>query len=115
LCSIFAHGCVVASKVRFYASTLRFLHVLFYEAAVNSLNYALCITVIFVMHINAKLIKGDSMTENASVQKWTSIRVRRETADMLKELGRKGETYDEIIRRLIDRVKRRRKKRVVEH
>jgi len=101
--------------VRFYASTLRFLHVLFYEATVNSVNYAPCITVIFVMRTNAELIKGDSMTENASVQKWTSIRVRRETADMLKELGRKGETYDEIIRRLIDRVKRRRKKRAVEH
>ena len=86
------------------------MHVLFYEAAVNSMNYALCITVIFAMHVNAKLIKGDSMVEEASVQKWTSIRVRRETADMLKELGRKGETYDDIIRRLIDRVKRRRKR-----
>ncbi|MCD6241305.1 hypothetical protein J7K27_07300 [Candidatus Bathyarchaeota archaeon] len=50
------------------------------------------------------------MVEEASIQKWTSIRVRRETADMLKELGRKGETYDDIIRRLIDRVKRRRKR-----
>ena len=110
MCSIFAHDCAVASKVRFYASTLRFLHVLFYEAAVNLMNYALCITVIFVMHVNAKLIKGDSMVEEPSVQKWTSIRVRRETADMLKELGRKGETYDDIIRRLIDRVKRRRKR-----
>jgi len=50
------------------------------------------------------------MAEGDSVQKWTSIRVRRETADMLKELGRKGETYDEIIRRLIDRVRRRRRK-----
>ena len=50
------------------------------------------------------------MVEETSAQKWTSIRVRRETADMLKELGRKGETYDDIIRHLIDRVKRRRKK-----
>ena len=108
--NILTHGRTVVSKVCFYASTLRFLHVLFYEAAVNSMNYALCITVIFVMHVNAKLIKGDSMVEEASVQMWTSIRVRRETADMLKELGRKGETYDDIIRRLIDRVKRRRKR-----
>jgi len=86
------------------------LRVLFYEAAVNLMNYALCITVIFVMHVNAKLIRGDSMVEENSAQKWTSIRVRRETADMLKELGRKGETYDDIIRHLIDRVKRRRRR-----
>ena len=106
-CYIVAH---LWQKRAFMLQPPRFLHVLFYEAAVNSMNYALCITVIFVMHINAKLIKGDSMVEEASVQKWTSIRVRRETADMLKELGRKGETYDDIIRRLIDRVRRRRKR-----
>ena len=32
----------------------------------------------------------------------TTIPIKKETRDMLKELGKKGETYDEIIRRLID-------------
>jgi len=33
----------------------------------------------------------------------TTIRVERETAELLRKLGRKGETYDEIIRRLVAR------------
>ena len=32
----------------------------------------------------------------------TTIPIKKETRDMLKELGKKGETYDEIIKRLID-------------
>ena len=32
----------------------------------------------------------------------TTIQVSKETREMLKELGRKGETYDDIIRRLIE-------------
>ena len=32
----------------------------------------------------------------------TTIMVKKETRDILKELGKKGETYDDIIRRLID-------------
>lgn|GEM_PF-1300807 len=32
----------------------------------------------------------------------TTIQVRPETRDRLKDLGKKGETYDEIINRLID-------------
>ena len=31
----------------------------------------------------------------------TTIQITKETREMLKSLGRKGETYDEIIRRLI--------------
>ena len=31
----------------------------------------------------------------------TTIQLSRETRDQLKELGKKGETYDEIIRRLL--------------
>jgi hypothetical protein len=30
------------------------------------------------------------------------IKVKRETREMLKSLGKKGETYDEIIRRLVE-------------
>jgi len=36
---------------------------------------------------------------------WTTIEVRVETRDMLKEMGKKGDTYDAIIRRLIERCK----------
>jgi len=31
----------------------------------------------------------------------TTIQLSKETRDRLKELGRKGETYDEIVRRLL--------------
>jgi hypothetical protein len=34
----------------------------------------------------------------------TTISIRRETKELLREFGKKGETYDEIIRRLIERV-----------
>ncbi len=36
----------------------------------------------------------------------TTIKVRVSTRDLLKSLGRKGETYDEIIRRLIHEAKK---------
>jgi len=32
----------------------------------------------------------------------TSIKIRKSTRDRLKKIGRKGETYDDIINRLID-------------
>lgn len=35
---------------------------------------------------------------------YTNIRVKRETAEILKKIGKKSETYDDIIRRLIDAV-----------
>lgn len=34
----------------------------------------------------------------------TSIRVKKSTVERLKRIGRKGETYDEIINRLLDKV-----------
>jgi len=39
----------------------------------------------------------------------TSIKIRKETRDVLKSVGKKGETYDAIINRLLDRVFRRKK------
>ena len=33
---------------------------------------------------------------------WTMIPVRKSTREKLKDIGRKGETYDEIINRLIE-------------
>ncbi len=38
----------------------------------------------------------------------TSIKLRKSTRDVLKSVGKKGETYDDIINRLLDRVLRRR-------
>jgi len=37
----------------------------------------------------------------------TTIPLSRETRNLLKELGKKGETWDELVRRLIEEVKRR--------
>jgi len=37
----------------------------------------------------------------------TTIELSKETRDKLKELGKKGETYDSIIRRLIELAKQR--------
>ena len=39
----------------------------------------------------------------------TSIKIKKETRDVLKSVGKKGETYDDIINRLLDRVLRRKK------
>ena len=33
---------------------------------------------------------------------YTTIRLKRETVEILKEIGKKSETYDDVIRRLID-------------
>ena len=35
----------------------------------------------------------------------TTIELSKETRDQLKELGKKGETYDEIIRKLLEPAK----------
>jgi len=39
----------------------------------------------------------------------TSIKIKKETRDVLKSVGKKGETYDDIINKLLDRVLRRKK------
>lgn len=41
----------------------------------------------------------------------TSIKIKKSTRDVLKSVGKKGETYDDIINRLLDRALRRKKKR----
>jgi hypothetical protein len=40
------------------------------------------------------------------MMEYVIIKVKRETRDALKSLGKKGETYDDIIRRLIDALKK---------
>ena len=42
-----------------------------------------------------------------SEEKFTSIRVRQSTAKRLSEIGRKGESYDQIIVWLLDHSKKR--------
>jgi len=37
---------------------------------------------------------------------YTSIRVTKETVDLLKERGKKGESYDAIIRKLLEKRRR---------
>jgi len=37
---------------------------------------------------------------------FTSIRVTKETVELLKERGRKGESYDDIIRKLLKKRRR---------
>ncbi|MEM3011701.1 MAG: hypothetical protein QXE76_07815 [Candidatus Bathyarchaeia archaeon] len=39
-------------------------------------------------------------------EQFTSIRLRKETVEMLKERGRKGESYDDIIRKLLEKRRR---------
>ncbi len=48
---------------------------------------------------------AESKTDN-SQNRLTSIRVQKETVELLKERGRKGETYDDIIKRLLDKRRR---------
>jgi len=39
-------------------------------------------------------------------KRFTSIRLRKDTVEMLKERGRKGESYDDIIKRLLEKRRR---------
>jgi predicted CopG family antitoxin len=38
--------------------------------------------------------------------RFTSIRLRKDTVEKLKERGRKGESYDDIIKRLLEKRRR---------
>ncbi len=53
------------------------------------------------------------VAEDKSVQeaqtdakRYTSIRLQKDTVEMLKERGRKGESYDDIIKRLLEKRRR---------
>lgn len=39
-------------------------------------------------------------------KRYTSVRIRKDTLELLKERGRKGESYDDIIRRLLEKRRR---------
>jgi len=40
------------------------------------------------------------------LKRLTSIRVSKETVELLKERGRKGESYDDIIKKLLEKRRR---------
>jgi hypothetical protein len=42
-----------------------------------------------------------------SEDKWTSIRVKKSTAQKLSQIGRKGESYDDLIIWLLENSKKR--------
>jgi uncharacterized protein (DUF4415 family) len=42
----------------------------------------------------------------ADTKRFTSIRLRKDTVEKLKERGRKGESYDDIIKRLLEKRRR---------
>jgi len=51
----------------------------------------------------------EKQVEQKSAQEkrfFTSIRLQKETVEMLKERGRKGESYDDIIKRLLQKRRR---------
>jgi predicted CopG family antitoxin len=44
--------------------------------------------------------------EKQAEMHYTSIRVTKETVELLKERGRKGESYDDVIRKLLEKRRR---------
>ena len=61
------------------------------------------------------MLQGDGLSETSEkpapekgpgVEKYTSIRLRKETVEQLKDRGRKGESYDDVIKRLLEKRKR---------
>jgi hypothetical protein len=67
--------------------------------------YAACITLLFGDNLTS--VEEKQAAENQEVaQSFTSIRLRKETVNMLKERGRKSESYDDIIRRLLEKRRR---------
>jgi len=46
------------------------------------------------------------VSEGAAEKPYTSIRVSKEVVELLKAQGRKGETYDDVIKRLLTKRRR---------
>jgi len=44
--------------------------------------------------------------EGPPEKRFTSIRLLKDTVEMLKERGRKGDSYDDIIRRMLEKRRR---------
>lgn len=67
--------------------------------------YAACIIVLWAVIVAAT---EETKAQEKSVEKnpFTSIRLRKDTVEKLKERGRKGESYDDIVKRLLERRRR---------
>jgi len=46
------------------------------------------------------------MSEGAAEKQYTSIRISKEVVELLKSQGKKGETYDDVIKRLLTKRRR---------
>jgi len=46
------------------------------------------------------------MSESTTERQYTSIRVSKEVVELLKAQGKKGETYDDVIKRLLTKRRR---------
>ena len=66
---------------------------------------ATCITVLWAVIVAAA---EETRAQEKSVEEnpFTSIRLRKDTVEKLKERGRKGESYDDIVKRLLERRRR---------
>lgn len=51
-----------------------------------------------------KFINRINRYETMADKIWTMVRMKRTTTSRVRELGYKGETYDDIINRTIDRI-----------
>ncbi len=67
--------------------------------------YADCITVLLGGRL-AEYQEKNRSEKSAEDQRFTSIRLRKETVRLLKERGRKSESYDDVIRRLLEKRRR---------
>mgnify|MGYP007084739276 CR=1 FL=1 len=70
------------------------LHDYIFICNVHNIN-AMCITLMQAMDVS-----------ESEQKRYTSIRVSKETVELLKERGRKGESYDDIIRKLLEKRRR---------
>lgn len=61
---------------------------------------AFCITAIQVTKVS------ETQKSEPKPKRYTSIRVSKETVELLKERGRKGESYDDIIKKLLEKRRR---------
>jgi len=51
-------------------------------------------------------LSAEPKEEKSSMPNYTSIRVTKETVALLKDRGKKGESYDIIIRKLLEKRRR---------
>ena len=50
-----------------------------------------------------EIVGGEAMEEIQEKKEWRNIRVKKSTLDKLKALGKKGQTYEDIIVKLLEK------------